>query len=445
MIAVGPLVLLPVFGLLAVALVVSFPEYGIAMFLSTFLVTYPQALQGTGMLTINNALGGIFLVLLSYKVYSEQDWWFLRLTEIRLLPFILLVFYLAGRLNGPDPRMLTLLGVVGAQAESLRTLLTRSVFTVFFINYIRTPKHVIMIYSVAMVFMISAALSGVQSVMHGTALHGYRAATSVIAAAINPNRLAMFSIMPIAGLWYLMRSLRLRGAALVILPLIAVLALAVFMTGSRSGLLGLGVCGAAIMIDERLSLQKMAGLALAGILMLILVVEFVPQRTYDRITNLPFTQSGEMGEGSGSLDRRAYGWQVAFKMFKEHPVIGIGIGNWGLDRFLHDPGRSTAAPHSSYVLAAVEGGFVCLLSYLVILWRTWCNFRYAAPYVSAPDSPLANLSWVVKSARTVFIVMVFFSFFADLWQFVTLFLLVGLGIVLRRLVDQSATEEAAAW
>lgn len=444
-IAVGPLALLPVFGVLAFALVVLFPEYGIAMFLTTFLVTYPLALQGTGMLTINNLLGGVFLILLSYKVYSEQDWWFLRLTEIRLLGFIFVVFYIAGRFNGPDPRMLALLGSLAVRAETPRTLLTRSVFTVFFVNYIRTPRHVIMIYSIAMAFMIGAALTGVRSVMHGTALHGYRAVTSVIGAAVNPNRLAMFAIMAFGGLWYLMRSLRYWWAPVVVVPLMAVLALAVFMTGSRSGLMGLGVCGLAIMIDERLSLQQMAGLVMAGILTLILVVELVPQRTYDRITNLPFTQSGEMGEGSSSLQRRAYGWQVAFKMFKQHPFIGIGIGNWELDRYLNDPGHMAAAPHSSYVLAAVEGGIVCLSGYLLILWRTWRNFRYVEPYITAPDSPLANLSWVVKSGRTTLIVMLFFSFFADLWQFVTLFLLVGLGIVLRRLVGQAAGEEAAAW
>jgi hypothetical protein len=40
------------------------------------------------------------------------------------------------------------------------------------------------------------------------------------------------------------------------------------------------------------------------------------------------------------------------------------------------------------------------------------------------------------------VVLVFFSLFADLWQMVILFWLVGLGIVMRRLVEQTALQEA---
>ncbi len=440
MAAIGPLVMLPIFGLLFFALVVARPEYGIALFLSTFLVTYPAALQGTGALTINNLLGGIFVILLSYKMYSEPDWWFLRLWELRLLAFIYVVFYIADRLNGPDPRMMSVVGILAARAESPRTFLTRSVFTVFFVNYIRRPSHVIMIYLVALVFMIGSAISGVRDVMHGGGLHGYRAVSSVIAAAANPNRLAMFAIIPIAGLWYLMRSMGNRLLSLVILPTIAILVLAVFMSGSRSGLLGLGVCGLAILIDERLKLTQMLGLALIGALGLVMVVQFVPQKTLDRITNLPFTQSGDTGLGSGSLERRQYGWKIGMEMWEKHPFIGIGIGNWELMRFLTDPERVTAAPHSSYILALVEGGLVCLSGFLLLLWQTWRNFRYSELYISRPGSPLASLNWVVKSAKVALLVLVFFSLFADLWQLVIVFWLVGLGIVFRRMIDQLAIE-----
>ena len=38
-IAVGPLVVVPIVGILGLALIIARPEYGIAMFLSTFLMT----------------------------------------------------------------------------------------------------------------------------------------------------------------------------------------------------------------------------------------------------------------------------------------------------------------------------------------------------------------------------------------------------------------------
>ena len=44
-IAIGPLAIVPIFGVLFFALVVARPEYGIALFLSTFLMNYPPALH----------------------------------------------------------------------------------------------------------------------------------------------------------------------------------------------------------------------------------------------------------------------------------------------------------------------------------------------------------------------------------------------------------------
>ena len=442
MTVVGPVAVLPIFAILLFALVVARPEYGIALFLSTFLINYPQSLQGTGSLTLNNVLGALFLVLLTYKVYSDRDWWFLRCRELQLLAFVYLIFYLAARFNGPDPRLMSLVGVLQYRAESPRTFLTRSVFTLFFVNYIRTPRHVMMIYLLAMVFMVVTALSGVQGVLAGGGLHGYRAVSRIIGAALNPNRLAMFAIIPIAGLWYLMRSVRIPLLRVVVLPAIAVLALAVFMTGSRSGLLGLGVCVAAIIIKERLNLKQLLALGLAGMLVLVLVLQLVPEKTFERITNLPFTKAGETGLGAGSLERREYGWKIAFEMFKQHPFIGVGIGNWELSRYLIDPERTTAAPHSSYILTLAEGGLLSLSAFLYLLWCTWLNFRSAEQYVSKPGSPLASISWVVHSAEVNLLVLISFSLFADLWQFVIVFWLIGLSIVVRRLAEQRALEEA---
>jgi O-antigen ligase len=445
--AVGFFSVLPIFGVLFIALVVARPEYGIALFLSTFLVTYPQVLQGAGLLTINNVLGGIFVILLAYKVYSEEDWWFLRCPELHLLGFIFLAFYLSDRFNGPDPRLLSLLGVQEHGAETMRTFVTRSLFTLFFINYIREPEHVRMIYLLALAFMVVSALIGILGVLRGGGLYGYRATTQagVIAAAYNPNRLAMFAILAIAGLYYLMQALRIPGLFLLVVPTIGVLALCVFMTASRSGLLGLGVCVAAIIVDEGLNIRRMFTLFLAGVMVILLLVQVVPQKSLERITNLPLTEAGETGVGSGSLERRQYTWQIAFEMFRENPILGVGIGNWELARFLKDPTRSVGAPHSSYLLALVEGGIFCLFGFLLLLWRTWRNLRYAEQYVRDPEFPLSFLYWVIRSAKVSFIVLIFFSIFADLWQLVILFWLVGLGVVMRRLVDQTLIEEAPAY
>jgi O-antigen ligase len=443
----GPMVALPILGVMFVGVVVAYPEYGVALFLSTFLMTYPEALQGQGLLTINNVLGGIFLVLLAYKVYYEQDWWFMRLPELHLLVFILLMFYLSARFNGPDPHLLPLLGVQEHGAENMRTFITRTAFIVFFINFIRSPRHVLLIYLEAVVLMVISALMGVRDVMHGGGLYGYRAvAGSVIASAANPNRLAMFSILAIAELYYLTTWVRIPGIMTMVSPLIGVLALCVFMTASRSGLLGLAVCAIAIIVEEGFSVQKLLTYGLTVAFVAVLVLQFTPAKTLERITNLPFTQGGQEGLGASSLERRQYNWEQAVEMFRQNPFLGVGIGNWELARFLQDPTHATGAPHSSYLLALSEGGIFCLSGYLILLWRCWRNIGFAERYIDDPNFPLSkNLRWVVKSAKTDFIVLIFFSMFADLWQLVILFWLVGISIVIRRMVEQVLLEEEVAY
>lgn len=441
--ALGPFAYLVVFGVLAFALVLSHPEYGIALFLSTFLMTYPPSLQGSGALTINNLLGAVFILLMVHKAYQENDWWFVRCPEVQLMVFILLMFYLSDRFNGPDPRLRELLGVVEHGSENMRTFLTRTAFMVFFINFIRTPRHIKMIYLVAVCFMITSSLLGVRATLHsgGGEFGNYRASSSaIIAAAWNPNREAMFSILAIAELYYLTTSFRLRVLWLIVAPIMGTMALCVFLTASRSGLLGLGVCVITIIIDERLSLKTLLGGTLLAAIVGVVVLQVTPQKSLERITNLPFTQGAEAGVGSGSLERRTYTWEIAVDMFEKNPILGVGVGNWDLARFLDDPEHSIGAPHSSYFLALCEGGILTLLGFLLVLWRCWRNIRLAERCIDAPDGPFHDLRWVVKSTKTDFVVLIFFSAFADLWQLVILFWLVGIGIVLRRLFEQALND-----
>ena len=438
---VGPFAFLPVVGLLFVGLVLAHPEYGIALFLSTFLMTYPDWAQGVGVLTINNVLGVIFILLMVYKVYQDGDWWFLYCPEVQLLAFIWLMFLLSDRLNGPDPQLRELLGVVEHGSENMRTFMTRCAFTVFFINFIRTPRHVLMIYLVAVAFMVTSSILSVRDVMQGGGFAGYRAASAtVIAAASNPNREAMFSILAIAELYWVTTWIKSRIIWVIVTPIIAIMCLCVFLTASRSGLLGLAVCFVTIIIEERFTLKSLLGAALLGALVGLLVVEITPEKSLDRITNLPFTQGGEQGEGAASLSRRAYTWEIAADIFRDNPVLGVGIGNWDLARFLKDPTQSLAAPHSSYFLALCEGGIFCLSAFLILLWRCWRNIRFAERYVDDPNftiPELNDLRWIIKSTKTDLFVLIFFSAFADLWQLVIVFWLVSIGIVLRRMFEQA--------
>lgn len=451
----GGRALVPVFGVLVLAGIVARPEYGVALLMSTFLMAYPSWLQGSGYLTINNVLGGIFAVLLTYNVYRDQNFWFLRVPEIQIMLGLVVVYFIAQTLNAPDPLQISLLGAGFYFAEGLRIFVNRVAFTLFFINYIRTPGHVRMIYMLALAFMMITALTGVQSVLLGGGLKGYRAFTGteelvagqagLIRAAGNPNRLAMFATMAAIGLWYLMQQSRSFWLRLLLVPTMVMLGLAVFLTASRSGLVGLLLAGLVILLDEGFDLRKIFAFAVGGLMLAVVALQFVPERNFERILNLPGTEAADSGEGAASLERRQYSWEVAFDLWQKNPAFGVGMGNWAVARFLNDPARSAGSPHNSYLLALVEGGPLAVIGFMMILWLSWRNLRIAEHYTGLPGFPLADLRWIVKSAKVSLIVFGFFTWVADLWNLVILFILVGFGIVVRRQVEIVLQRQAFAY
>jgi O-antigen ligase len=392
--------------------------------------------------------------MLTYEVYRSQDWWFIRVPQVQLLFGIVVLYYISETVNSPDPEKVALLGAGFYLAEGLRIFINRVAFTLFFITFIRTPRNVRMIYMLALAFMMITALSGVQNVLAGGGLKGYRAFTGatelvagqvgVIRAAGNPNRLAMFAVLAVGGLWYLMQSIRSVTSRIVIVPLLVTLALAVFLTASRSGLVGLALCTAVIIIDGGIDVRKIFTVILAGLLLAVVAVQFVPERNLERILNLPGTQEAEVGEGEASLERRQYSWVLAWELFKENPVLGVGMGNWAVVRFIRDPARSAGSPHNSFLLALVEGGPLVLIGFLMVLWYTWRDIRVAEYYTRLPEFPLSYLTWIVKATKVSLIVFVFFSAVADLFNLVLLFMLIGFAVSLRRIVEQTARGEVLA-
>lgn len=424
-------------GLMLVTLVMTRPEIGIVLFLSTFLVTYPQALQGTGFLTINNMLGLLFLVLLAHRIRTRGDWWFLRNREMLLLLFIAVCYVVSAMFNGPESRLMELIGP-SERNDAARLYLNRVAFVLFFATFIRTPAQMRLVYLLVIANMVLSALSGLQGGLTGTGggLQGSRA-TSFLQGGIaqgNANRVAMYAIICIGALWYLRRQVRGRVGQISLIGLIILLALTVVMTASRSGMLGLFTCVAFIVIEEGVSLRRMLALGLVGVVTTVLVLQVVPEKNLERLGNLPGSAASTSTVGTGSLERRAYTFEIGYEIARDNLLLGVGAGNWEIVRFIRDPARSTGPPHSSFLLAMAEGGIFCVAAFVALFWYTFQNLSVAQQLLP-PARRVRDLNWIVSGARTGVIAIAVFSLVADLWQSIVLFWLIGLGIVLRRYAE----------
>jgi probable O-glycosylation ligase (exosortase A-associated) len=131
---------------------------------------------------------------------------------------------------------------------------------------------------------------------------------------------------------------------------------AIFLTGSRGGLLGLGVT-LAIMV------WRMKNKALGILVFPAFAIAFVLQAG-DTMRDRASTITEYSEESSASS--RLQAWTAASRMIADNPVLGVGIASFGpaFPYYSTDKPRET---HNTYLQIAAESGIVAGVSYLGIL------------------------------------------------------------------------------
>lgn len=181
----------------------------------------------------------------------------------------------------------------------------------------------------------------------------------------NPNDLAAIALLVLALCVMLVRAPRpawVRWCArlgAVSLPVLMLL------TGSRGGLLGLAVFGVVLVLfsKRRLGILALSALATA------LAFPLLPANIKQRFLDMKFLQSTEtLGQADSSAEQRWTIMRVAFAVASDHPLMGVGIGNYPLANARYSLLRAEWADargfrdaHSTYLTVAAETGVPGLL------------------------------------------------------------------------------------
>lgn len=417
------------------AIVVAKPEVGIFLLMTNFLIaSYPSPIRGEGLLTINNILGIILSVLLVAQLAQRPDFWFLRLKQVHVFLAIGAVFVLstvAASYQFPDLRAtrgkFRALDQTWPMAQDFVTRLAFLVMTVSFLRRKRDLKRAIAVMMLCLVMVVPSALLGYAT---GRAQAGYRAAAE-FSVGTNPNRLAFICLMQIAFWWYFSRTrppvVRLMG-----MGVIASLVYTVFLTASRSGVLGLGIL-MYLLTRSRGAVRgaRLQVIALALIAVGVLVTA-IPQENVERLQNLnPFATRKVGGEGSSSTERRVTTVETGWQMFGDYPLFGVGLGNFRevARQVYQDP--FWRPPHNSYIWALSEGGISAALLYMMLFAITWRDVRWLQRSPAVPP----DLRWVAAALEPSLILVLFYSAFADIWLSPIIYILISVTIVFKRYVS----------
>jgi hypothetical protein len=420
-------------GLGLFLLVLARPQYGIFLFLCTFMFALPDELKGGGGgLSINKTIGLLLFVVLCFQIAREKSIWFLKNPQILLFMAITIVFVLTAILE--SPRILPwFLRDVDQTGRMLSSLINRSLaFLIFIPSFIRTPKDFKKALGLLSILLLIAVLDGTLNVLTGRIGGGggvARAASTLqIQQAGNPNYLAFMSLFSIGILWYLSREWkgkRIRNLALVVIP---VLILCVFLSASRAGLIGLLFLGAILLKESGVDPKKIIIISLLLIVTAYTVSLLVSERHFERITNI---STSTTGRGGRSTANRIETLKAAWELVKRSPLWGVGIGNFVVEKYFVAPHLATRHyTHNSFVWALVEGGIIILTLYLLILWLTFRELSELERGYGSRYSDL-GLLWTVKALKTNFLVFLLMSAFADLWLWALFPVFVGFTIVLK--------------
>jgi len=217
-------------------------------------------------------------------------------------------------------------------------------------------------------YLAGSLLTAGYSILSGS----YAAASGRLSGLFDPNTFAAELIPAIcisALLLVTPRRARVRAVAGLVL---GVDLLAFALTQSRGGLVGLGVAlGAAIILGGRARPRLVVGILLLLAIAGSYYVEYAPAKVKSRLSNVSAQGS------SGRSDE----WNIAIRMFGDHPILGVGLGNYqaiepdyaarSIDlQFVNYVVQDRLVAHNTYLEIAAELGLIGLAAFLGILGFT---------------------------------------------------------------------------
>jgi len=297
-------------GLVFVVLAMRNLAVGVSLFtVLTFFEEIP-GLQGSG-LSVTKLAGGVLVCSWLLIVTRRQSGSRLLIREQPALAAVAIVFVAwatASRLWATD------IAAAGGDAQRL-AMSVILVFVVF--TAIREPRHVTWVVAAYLAGALLSALIGIVATSpDGGADFEPRRLEGGLA---DPNELAAILVPALAFATFALAAFRGSLARLALGAGVTVFAIALFLTESRGGLIGLAVTlVAAVLFAGRVRPHALAVVLIVSGLGISYYTLVAPPESLERVTEF------SSGGGTGRTDL----WAVATEMIRDRPVAGVGLGNF---------------------------------------------------------------------------------------------------------------------
>lgn len=256
-----------------------------------------------------------------------------------------------------------------------------------------------------------------------------------IGTYLNPNRAAEFFIVAIGYAMALMIVAQRDGkkSGLLLFPALGALTWVLLMTGSRGGFFASLVLMAGLLVVALLSKVSRGWLIPVVIAVVAVSVLNAPQVFRSRIQE--YTLAEERTDVSErSLGHRWHQYRLAYKLFRDSPILGIGPSNFISEyhrRFL------VGMPvHNFYLEVLMDGGLVALLAYLALLALSLGDLLFVA---RRTKDPLLRVH--AMSDGVILVVLLFFGLGSTGATEKVVVMAVGLSMAYRRILESESSQD----
>ncbi len=313
-----------------------------------------------------------FLVILFFLSLIDQKGKNPDISVPILLKYTILIFLLLSLLSS----VLSINSLKSIQAFYLE-LICPLLFFLLVVLYVKTEKQI----KILILSIISCAflLSGITfylfvrnlGIKYYSLSDFYGIFTSVNVSIGQVNLMPVFAI-PLAFIMLVFSSGRLR---MIIACIIGTLFAITSLSLSRAPIVSFIPSLSILLIKGRESKKYLYVFIIISILFFLFFKPFIASYVFPRFADI---NSFRDLLHDGSLEHRINGWEAAFKMIRDYPVLGIGIGLW--DEYVSDYGvlqpviseEGTTLgyivdPHNYYLEVAVYSGVVAFVFFLGLL------------------------------------------------------------------------------
>jgi putative inorganic carbon (hco3(-)) transporter len=279
---------------------------------------------------------------------------------VRMSPELMGVFAMAAVMIITTPFSIWPGGAMETLTDIYFKVVLVFILTINSIRAVRTLKWFTWLILCAMGYV---ATRGVLDFVRGVNLiRGDRLHGSISGLMGNPNDLAMnmVTFLPLAVFIAISRG---RPMPRIIAGFIALMMiLTVIFTKSRAGLLGLAVA-ILILVYEGRKIRK--GIGMVVLVSVLATLPLAPGWLWKRITSITNPEDDETGSRQARKDLM----REAFQTFVEHPITGVGAGQF---KNYNPPGRLEPwrEAHNVELQIAAELGIFGLLAFLFLLWQS---------------------------------------------------------------------------